>query len=385
MKKKFLAFLFIFSSIYVFSQVGINTTSPSPASVLDIESSSDNINYGGFLPPRVSLVQRNLIPVTASDDGLLVYLIEGTTRCIQIYDGVDAAWEDIYCMPLNAAPVASLLQISGIFQVGEILTASFTYSDAENDPEGTHTYTWYRADDASGTNQTQIQTGNSSTYTILPADLNSYIAFEVTPLATQGTLTGLPVLSSYSGPVLSPSAGGIFISEIADPDNNAGARFIELTNGSANPIDVSNWEVLLFYNTNTTSGGNFTFPFSTTISGGDSFIIAQNSTNFQSAFSFAPDDVGFNINSNGDDNFELRDNNGILIDIYGSVGTDQTGTCAEFEDGRTLRESSIIEGNTTWDESEWIVRADSTIGGCTDHSNTVQNAPADFSPGTHPN
>lgn len=385
MIKKVLTILLIFSNLIAFSQVGINTTSPSPASVLDVESSSDNVNYGGFLPPRVSLSERNSISVTAADDGLMVFLIEGTTRCVQIYDGVEAAWENVYCMPLNAAPVANLLQINGDLEVGVSLSAVFTYTDAENDPAGTHTYIWYRADDASGTNQTQVQTGTSSSYTLQAGDLNSYIAFKVTPIATQGTLTGTPVLSSFYGPILNPSSGGIFISEIADPDNNTGARFIEVTNGSANPIDVSNWEVLLFFNDNTASGGSYTFPFSTSITGGDSYVIARNATNFQTAYGFAPDDVGFNINSNGDDNFELRDDNGDLIDIYGVVGVDQSGSCGEFEDGRALRESSIIQGNTSWDESEWIVRADSTIGGCTDHSNTVQNAPADFSPGTHPN
>ena len=100
MKKRFLTYLFIFSSLIAFSQVGINTTNPSPASVLDVESSSDNVNYGGFLPPRVSLTQRNSIPVTAADDGLMVFLQEGTTRCLQLYDGVNDQWEDVYCMPI---------------------------------------------------------------------------------------------------------------------------------------------------------------------------------------------------------------------------------------------------------------------------------------------
>lgn len=385
MKNKFLAIFFIFLSLSAFSQVGINTYDPSPASVLDIESTSDNINYGGFLPPRVSLAQRNIISVTASDDGLLVFLIEGNKRCIQIYDGVEAAWEDVYCMPINAAPVANLLQVSGDLEVGVTLIANFTYTDAENDPAGTHFYTWYRADDASGTNQTQIQMGSSNSYTLLVADVNSHIAFEVTPIATQGTFTGLPVLSSYNGPILTPSSGGIFISEIADPNNTTGARFVEITNGSANPIDISNWEILLYYNTSATSGGNYLFPLSTTIAGGASYIVARNSTNFQTTFGFAPDTAGFNINSNGDDNFELRDDNGVLIDIYGSVGTDQSGSCAEFEDGRALRINAVIEGNTVWDESEWIVRADSTVGGCTDHANSPLDAPAGFSPGTHPN
>ncbi|MBX2828371.1 MAG: hypothetical protein KTR22_09415 [Flavobacteriaceae bacterium] len=85
----------------IFAQVGVNTTTPSNASVLEVAATDDNVNYGGFLPPRVSLTERDAIPVTAADDGLMVYLQEGATRCVQIYNAVDAQWEDVFCMPIT--------------------------------------------------------------------------------------------------------------------------------------------------------------------------------------------------------------------------------------------------------------------------------------------
>jgi len=189
----------------------------------------------------------------------------------------------------------------------------------------------------------------------------------------------------YQGPVLAPSTGDVFISEIADPNNNASARFVEITNGSANPIDISAWEILIYFNTNNSSTGYYTIPNATILAGNTSYVIANNGTSFQTAYGFVPDAVGFNFNFNGNDNIELRDNINTLKDIFGIVGIDGTGSCSEFEDGRALRLNTIIEGNTIWDESEWQVWADSTISGCTNHTNSPQNAPADFTPGSHPN
>jgi hypothetical protein len=104
MQKKILLCLFILTNWSLLTaQVGINTTSPSDAAVLDINSSADGINYGGLLIPRVDLTQRAAIAAGAADDGLMIYLIDGGTRCVQIWDGVNSVWDDVYCMPIIAA------------------------------------------------------------------------------------------------------------------------------------------------------------------------------------------------------------------------------------------------------------------------------------------
>ncbi|MGB0897392.1 MAG: hypothetical protein ACPGU9_10060 [Flavobacteriaceae bacterium] len=66
MKK--IAFLLLFVSGFLSAQVGVNTTSPSPASVLHLESLNGSGTHGGFMPPVVDLAERALIPVTAADD-----------------------------------------------------------------------------------------------------------------------------------------------------------------------------------------------------------------------------------------------------------------------------------------------------------------------------
>jgi len=98
MKK--IAFLLLFFCGILSAQVGINTVSPSAASVLHLESLNGSGTHGGFMPPKVDLAQRALIPVTVADDGMMIFLSDGTTRCVQVYNATDTAWVDFYCMPV---------------------------------------------------------------------------------------------------------------------------------------------------------------------------------------------------------------------------------------------------------------------------------------------
>jgi len=58
-------------------------------------------------------------------------------------------------------------------------TGTYSYSDTADTPEGTSTYKWYRASDASGTGSTEIST--SKTKNIVEADSDKYLRFCVTP------------------------------------------------------------------------------------------------------------------------------------------------------------------------------------------------------------
>mgnify|MGYP000398037725 CR=1 FL=1 len=98
----------------------------------------------------------------------------------------------------DAAPVASSVQISGTAKYGQTVTGSYSYSDADSDPEGESTFKWYRADNASGLNKTEISGAVATSYTLTAADIGKYIAFEVTPVAQSGTSSGTAVQSSYT-------------------------------------------------------------------------------------------------------------------------------------------------------------------------------------------
>lgn len=104
----------------VLAQVGINTTTPSAASVLHIESTYAGTHFGGFLPPKVTLAQRDLIPVGAGDDGMLIFVSDDDYRCLQIYNEGQHSWMNIFCYD-STMPVSTILaswEVSGITNFG---------------------------------------------------------------------------------------------------------------------------------------------------------------------------------------------------------------------------------------------------------------------------
>ncbi len=95
----------------------------------------------------------------------------------------------------NTAPTASTVAITGTIEVGQILTGSYVYADADGDLEGTSTFRWLRDDVA-------IVGATGTTYTLLIDDQDAIITFEVTPVALTGVLTGIAVVSPGVGPIL---------------------------------------------------------------------------------------------------------------------------------------------------------------------------------------
>jgi surface protein len=91
----------------------------------------------------------------------------------------------------QGAPEAKNVSYSPAPQVGVLLTGTYDYYDVNGDLEGTSTFQWYRADDASGLNAVAIPGASSTTYTPVIADENKYIGFGVTPVAQTGTLVGV--------------------------------------------------------------------------------------------------------------------------------------------------------------------------------------------------
>jgi hypothetical protein len=94
---------------------------------------------------------------------------------------------------------------SGTEAVGETLSGGIIYFDAEGDAAGTHTYQWYRADDALGTNEAAISGATSINYTLVSADEGKFVRLGAIPVALTGTSPGLEVFSSYSGAIANNS------------------------------------------------------------------------------------------------------------------------------------------------------------------------------------
>ncbi len=172
----------------------------------------------------------------------------------------------------------------------------------------------------------------------------------------------------------------IFISELADPDNNSKARFVELYNSSTEALDLNLWTLRRYTNDNVEVSS--TIDLSGTILEGEStLLISPNAEEFELVYGFPPDiSVSTNspADSNGDDNLELVDPFGTVIDVFGIIGEDGSGTNHEFEDGRAIRNSEITQGNPSYTFSEWTIFNDTGEVGTT---KLPQNAPEDFTPG----
>ncbi|MGB5274741.1 MAG: DUF5689 domain-containing protein [Flavobacteriaceae bacterium] len=174
----------------------------------------------------------------------------------------------------------------------------------------------------------------------------------------------------------------IFISELADPNNNPDARFVELYNAGDTILNLKGWRLRRYTNENTEVSSTIDLT-DFAIGPGGTLTISPNAIGFESVYGFVPDmAVGTNTaaDSNGDDNLELVDPFGKTIDLFGVIGEDGSGTEHEFEDGRAIRKPEIQKANPVFNFSEWTIYNDTGAEGTI---NSPQNAPEDFTPGIH--
>lgn len=199
-------FKFILSSLvfclatnFNYAQVGIGTTNPDNSAILDVYSDSQ-----GFLPPRMTEVQRDLIKTPV--EGLVVYCIDCCSDGrLSFYS---TQWNVI--PTCNSVPVITNPTVTGTLEEGEIVTASYTYTDSENDAEGTHTFQWYRADDALDLNRIAIPGATDSNYTLTADDVSKYVQYTIIPTALTGTSPGAIDTSTYSA-LVSPAPPSVIV------------------------------------------------------------------------------------------------------------------------------------------------------------------------------
>ncbi len=111
-------------------------------------------------------------PVSENPDSIENYPVSGDEQC--------SATTGIIAPLSGSAPIASA-SISGNNTVGSVLARSYTYNDADDDIEGSSTFSWKR-------DGSIIDAESASTYTLQEIDKGAAITFCATPVA----LTGLP-------------------------------------------------------------------------------------------------------------------------------------------------------------------------------------------------
>jgi hypothetical protein len=98
MKYFLLGLLFLASQMLTAQNVGVNTTTPEPSAILDVNS-----NQKGFLPPRMTTAERNAISAPAL--GLMIY--NTSSNCLEVFTG--STWSKLCkdgCVPMPTIPNA---------------------------------------------------------------------------------------------------------------------------------------------------------------------------------------------------------------------------------------------------------------------------------------
>ena len=167
----------------------------------------------------------------------------------------------------------------------------------------------------------------------------------------------------------------LIISEVADPSDNANARFVEIYNAGASSIDLAagTWYLARQANGGATWGN---IALTGTVAAGSTYIVAGNASNYLAAYPAAPvpNQASGNIDGNGNDGYFLysggKNTNGMLEDAYGVVNQDGSSNAWYYADRRAYRNAGVVQGNPTWTASEWTIPASAAV--------------ADMTPGVHP-
>jgi hypothetical protein len=167
------------------------------------------------------------------------------------------------------------------------------------------------------------------------------------------------IVSSFFDIIDSPE---LFITEVADPDDVANARYVEIYNAGVTSIDFSSVDYFIVRQAN---GGSTTDE--TKLSGlilpKAYYTIAFNTSQFNTSYGLSSDLQSFFINGNGNDAYfisldDTNDNSlkNSTIDIYGVLDIDVANDPWKYEDSRAYRQNpTVTNANATWTESEWEV------------------------------
>jgi hypothetical protein len=151
----------------------------------------------------------------------------------------------------------------------------------------------------------------------------------------------------------------LLISEVADPAGTGGGdfRFVELYNAGETPVDLATdgWHLCRQVN-----GASWrAVPLTGIVPAGTAYVVAKNEADFAPAYDIIPDQADSAIDGNGDDAYGLFYNgdheSGVLIDLFGELDTDGTGTDWEYTDSRAERIKTVLEPNRRWTAAEWNI------------------------------
>jgi len=264
---------------------------------------------------------------------------------------------------------STLVKVVNVQLVKNQLGAAYTYFSGDND--GVRTL-----ETCSEIKKLSVFTNGKATFAneLFPEGHGSITGVLTSNLEIR-TVEDVQFTESFEDcPIIVPK---IMITEIADPKNATTARFVELYNAGDTEINLTGWKLNKYVNGATTVSGSPVELNGITIPVGGFVIIAN--TGYSAIFSDTPTIESTYISGNGDDVYELVDDNGYRMDIFGVIGEDGNGTNWEYLDGRVFRNLNIIGPNNLFTISEWVVSS-GAINLLINSPNTPKNAPDDYAP-----
>ncbi|MQP25223.1 T9SS type A sorting domain-containing protein [Flavobacterium sp. LMO8] len=190
--------------------------------------------------------------------------------------------------------------------------------------------------------------------------INSYsgdITVSSSPAANQlvaitGNVFGAPtnslvIIGAYDGPNTGGTPKGVELYALADIADLSLYGISSVTNGAG-----SNGSTI-----------EFTFPAGT-LNAGQSIFVASEATEFTNFFGFAPNYTTGVVGINGDDAIELYEN-GVIIDTFGDVNADGTGTPWDYLDGWAYRVSNTGPDGTSFVIGNWTFSGINQLEGAT--------------------
>jgi hypothetical protein len=159
-----------------------------------------------------------------------------------------------------------------------------------------------------------------------------------------------------------PAQPSLILSEVASTSATSG-RYIEVWNPGPDPVDLTGWGVQIYYNGSTVPDTRALT--SAVLAPGDTWVVAYSAAGFQTAWAFPADQNWGSIVSNGDDVYSLVYDHGTgweVVDVYGEIGVDGTGTAWEFALLSAERNLTITAPSATFDLAQWTLSPTFTPG-----------------------
>jgi hypothetical protein len=175
-----------------------------------------------------------------------------------------------------------------------------------------------------------------------------------------------------SRPTDAPENGLIITGVIDGPRTGGVPKAIELY--ALNDIpDLSLYGVGFANNGGGSNGVEFAFPYGSSAAAGSFITVSYESVEFAAYFGVPPDYVSGFANINGDDAIELFFN-GQVVDVFGAVTVDGTGTAWEYMDGWAYR-NDASRPSVTFQLGEWTFSGVNALDACSSNAGCASAFP----------